>query len=250
LNQRTGLELGSDVIPIQPAVSATIGGIPVDEHGRAVNGEWGNWMSGLYAVGDAASSGFHGASMAWGNRLLDDLLSGRDAGNHAGKWAAANKAAPSSLLEESRQEVEANINDRLLNDSDSSKIGAVRSSLRSELNAGMSLQRDGESMEKCLAGLAQLKEISTTVNVEDSSLLMNTNLLEALRLENACLLAHMATSAALFRCESRGSHLRSDNEQRDDDNCLKHSLVSMEGDVSNLPIRMSVGGVWILAPEA
>lgn len=249
LNQRTGLDLGSDVIPVQPSVSATIGGIPADEHGRAVNGEWGKWMSGLYAVGDAASSGFHGASMAWGNRLLDDLLSGRDAGDHAGKWAAASKAASSSLLEESRQEVEANINERLLNDSGSSKIGAVRSSLRNELNAGMSLQRDGESLETCLAGLAQLKDISATANVEDSSLLMNTNLLEALRLENGCLLAHMATSAALSRCESRGSHLRSDNVQQDNDNCLKHSLVSMEGDVSDLPIRMSAGGVWILAPE-
>jgi succinate dehydrogenase/fumarate reductase flavoprotein subunit len=113
----------------------------------------------------------------------------------------------------------------------------------------MSLQRDGESLETCLAGLAQLKDISATANVEDSSLLMNTNLLEALRLENGCLLAHMATSAALSRCESRGSHLRSDNVQQDNDNCLKHSLVSMEGDVTNLPIRMSVAGVWILAPE-
>ena len=249
LLQRTGLDMSNDMIPVEPSVSAIIGGIPIDEHGRAMHGEWGNWMTGLYAAGDAACSGMHGASIAWGNRLLDDLVGGLDAGRHAGGWALSATTGAVQKLEDSRDSIQNRLDARLMEDTESFRTGLIRSALHSELSTTMSLNRDGEALEASLENIAQLSSQAAEASLDDHSLLMNTNLLEALRLESACKLAHMAVSSALNRTESRGGHSRTDHPERDDENWMKHSLVFSSGDCGTLPLRMSSSGTWILAPE-
>ena len=249
LLQRTGLDLSNDMIPVEPSVSAVIGGIPIDEHGRAMHGEWGNWMTGLYAAGDAACSGMHGASIAWGNRLLDDLVGGLNAGSHAGEWALSATTGAVQKLEESKDTIQKALDTRLMGDIETLRIGSIRSALHSELSTTMSLNRDGEALKVSLENLAQLSSNISEASLDDNSLLMNTNILEALRLQSACNLALMAVSSALNRTESRGGHSREDHPQRDDKNWMKHSLVLNSGDCSTLPLRMSPSGTWILAPE-
>ena len=78
---------------------------------------------------------------------------------------------------------------------------------------------------------------------------MNTNLLSNLKLQAASKLSRIATVATLQRCESRGSHRRSDYTERSDTEFLKHSLVDSDSNVSWLPIRMSAAGTWILSPS-
>ena len=87
VNQRLGINMKKQTVPIHPRVATTIGGIATDEHGRAVTGKWSRWFTGLYAAGDSACSGLHGAGLIAGNRLLDSMAGGAAAGEHAADHA-------------------------------------------------------------------------------------------------------------------------------------------------------------------
>jgi len=89
VQQRTGIDMNRQTVPISLAVGHTIGGLPVDQMGRCVTGTWARWFTGLYAAGDAACTGFHGAAALPGNRLLDALCAGTAAGSHAATWVAS-----------------------------------------------------------------------------------------------------------------------------------------------------------------
>lgn len=249
IQTRTGLDINSDMIPVEPAVSATIGGIPVDEFGRVVHGEWGMWLTGLYSAGDASCSGMHGASIAWGNRLLDDLVGGSNAGNHAGNWSKNATSGGLELLQQTLSDVQAELDARLLNGESKISTGTIRASLKKELCSSMSLSRNSHSLQLSLDNLIRLENETKNIGLDDNSLLMNTELRQALNLQSACILAKMATISALDRQESRGGHSREDHPERDDENWMKHSLVSADGDVGSLPLRMSASGTWILSPE-
>ena len=249
LQSRAGLDISSDMIPVEPSVSATIGGIPVDEMGRVAYGEWGIWLTGLYAAGDASCSGMHGASIAWGNRLLDDLVGGNNAGEHAGTWSKSTNSGGLELLQQTLSNVQEELDARLLNNSGETRIGTIREVLRKELSTSMSLSRNEPSLQASLGNLERLETESASIGLDDNSLLMNTELRQALNLKSACSLARMATASALARTESRGGHSRTDHPERDDDNWLKHSLISADGKVGTLPLRMSASGTWILSPD-
>lgn len=64
---RAGINTARQTIPISPQVSTTLGGIVTDQLGRAISGKWSRWFTGLYAAGESACSGLHGAGMIAGN---------------------------------------------------------------------------------------------------------------------------------------------------------------------------------------
>ena len=77
VKQRTGIDISKQTVALENQVDVTLGGLPVDEHGRVVIGKWSRWFTGLYSAGDAACSGLHGAGLLQGNRLLDSLAGGK-----------------------------------------------------------------------------------------------------------------------------------------------------------------------------
>ncbi len=68
-----GLTLGEDPLPVQPAAHYTVGGVQVDGHGRALSTE-GKVLPGLFAVGEVASTGMHGANRLASNSLLEAVV--------------------------------------------------------------------------------------------------------------------------------------------------------------------------------
>ncbi len=66
---RYGLELGRDLIPVRPAAHYLMGGVKTDVHGRTT-------LPGLYAAGEAACTGVHGANRLASNSLLEGLVFG------------------------------------------------------------------------------------------------------------------------------------------------------------------------------
>lgn len=68
-----GLELGADPLPVAPAAHYMVGGIAVDEHGRASRLD-GSLFPGLYAIGEAACTGLHGANRLASNSLLEAVV--------------------------------------------------------------------------------------------------------------------------------------------------------------------------------
>ena len=68
------------------------------------------------------------------------------------------------------------------------------------------------------------------LGLADRSMLFNTDLVEALELDNMLAQASVSLRSAIGRTESRGAHAREDFPRRDDENWLKHTLSWLEGD--------------------
>ena len=88
--------------------------------------------------------------------------------------------------------------------------------------------RTGESIEKGLEKLRALNNQMDDLKVTDRSMIWNTDLVETLELTNLMPQALATAQCALNRTESRGAQARDDHPDRDDDNWMKHSLVSVD----------------------
>jgi len=184
VRERAGLDIATEVIPLSSSVAATTGGAPVDESGRVTFDDGSMWFTGLYAAGRSANTGMHGAGMLPGNQLLEDLVTGNSAGEHAGAWASNASFGGSSLVEESIQ-VEQNRVASLMRGNGESvgRVSTAMSSVMSNLNG----TRDERALEVAATNLAGLREKG--IGVTDPSMVMNTELVTAIHLEGMFTLA-------------------------------------------------------------
>jgi len=115
-----------------------------------------------------------------------------------------------------------------LNALNSSESGESVSEVREELQKTMQLYfgvfREGESMQKGLVLLRELRNKVANLHLQDKTGAFNTDRIEALELQNLFEVAFATAVAAEERKESRGAHARNDFTERDDENWLKHSV--------------------------
>ena len=249
VSQRLGIDMKKQTVPIHPRVATTIGGIPTDEHGRAVTGRWSRWFTGLYAAGDSACSGLHGAGLVAGNRLLDAVAGGAVAGEHAANHAKTTAHSGRAALEAALGAVEADLDFDMAGAEEGpvQRTGTIFAKLTEIMQSKMGYSRDASGLQSALESLESLSDSANNVHLDDSSRLFNTNLLEALRLKAGIRLATASVRSAIARTESRGTHQRTDFEESDDEQ-LHHNLVDSEGNMSTLAIRKGSSGTWVLAP--
>ncbi|MGD0095125.1 MAG: L-aspartate oxidase [Terracidiphilus sp.] len=204
-----GLDLGGDLIPVRPAAHYLMGGIKTDLFGRSN-------LAGLYAAGEAACTGVHGANRLASNSLLEGLVFGAraaqamlDDGLPQRRDSGASLPTPEALSAEEQSRLE-EIVGRL-----QSAMWAYAGLLREEstLKLGFAAQ------EACAAALAEL-----TGQGKNSR-----RLTEALAMSRV---AHAILASALARTESRGAHFRNDFPKRDDENFRKHSVLGGDGRVA------------------
>lgn len=79
---RHGLKLGRDPLPVSPAAHYIVGGLAVDEYGRPHSRETGSPLPSLYAIGEVACTGMHGANRLASNSLLEAVVYAARAANH------------------------------------------------------------------------------------------------------------------------------------------------------------------------
>lgn len=252
-NIRLGLDSSSEPLPVEPRVVGTLGGIPVDIDGRVMVGNWQLVFTGLYAAGEAACSGLHGAGVAAGNRMLDALSGGTAAGTHAGSYAAVSKYSGSDKLLHQLGEDESTLASILsvVAGDDAPRVGEIRSTLSNIMTDHMGLKRSEAGLKTAAEQLSDLAGRAAGLRLDYcNSLLMNQNLVENIHLCSIINIAQAAVTAALLRQESRGTHCREDFADRDDETFLKHSLVGADGAGEWLPLRKSTRGSWLLAPDA
>ena len=186
-----GIDIARDPVPVRPGAHYMIGGLEVDDKGRTS-------VEGLWAVGECASSGLHGANRVGSNSLLEALV----LGTRAGEATANADALPSGLRRPTLPprntvppvDVELNVED-------------LTYSLKSVMWRQMGIVRRGEELEEVLAKLRFWnRALQQLVPTRPGSW----------ELCNMLAVAQLATIGALTRTESRGVHHRADHLEPDE----------------------------------
>jgi L-aspartate oxidase len=201
------LDLARDPVPVRPAAHYLMGGIKSDLAGRTS-------LKGLYAAGEAACTGVHGANRLASNSLLEGLVFGARAAQSMLEdglppgTIGDTAPTPAALTpcEESRVEETVTELQRAM--------WATAGLLRKEgtLRQGLDAQKIAQ------ADLMQIAEGGKA----------SRRLTEALALAHV---AHAILHSALARTESRGAHFRSDFPKPDDERFRRHSVLRRDGRV-------------------
>ncbi|HET6352555.1 MAG TPA: FAD-binding protein, partial [Coriobacteriia bacterium] len=209
-----GYNLGSDLIPVAPAAHYMIGGVHVDIDGRTS-------LPGLFASGEVAATGLHGANRLASNSLLEGLVFSRRivralraeapaASEHGSKIATSAEAphvdAPAAP----------------------DHVAEAVDSLRRTASAYLGMSRTAAGLDSAGHEIGALAdEISPSPRISD---------LEAVNLLTVATLIHVGARA---RQESRGCHSRLDYPQRDDERWREHIVWNRLAGVRTEPV---VGG--------
>jgi fumarate reductase flavoprotein subunit len=212
-------------IPIRPAVHYTMGGILTDINCHTS-------IAGLFAVGECASVGLHGANRLGSNSLSELLVFGKVAGEQAAALAQQTSLVPVSAIMEQSERQQASISALFGNSSES--MAAIRTEMTQAMEQGCGIYRDNHGMQLCLTTLQSLKSRYARLTVTDSSKVYNSALLQHVELGFGLDVAEAICRSALARTESRGAHQRLDEGMttRNDRDFLQHSLALRQADGS------------------
>jgi succinate dehydrogenase / fumarate reductase flavoprotein subunit len=248
VQQRTGIDMNRQTVALEPLAGHTIGGLPVDLNGRCVVNTWARWFTGLYAAGDAACTGMHGAAALPGNRMLDGLCSGLAAGAHAGQWVKGRTFGSPDALTSSLEQSSADLS-AMLGDGEGTHVvrcGTVMASVRAALAATSDYTHD--SLSNLLTKLESASVAAESIHLDQASLIANTNLLEIFRTQASVRMLIASTQSGMARKESRGTFQRSDFESSNED-LLHHNTVDHLGSIGTLALKKGEGGHWVLPPQ-
>ena len=230
-----GVDVIKEPIPVLPTVHYNMGGIPTNHHGEVVKvkgGDPDHVIPGLMAIGEAACVSVHGANRLGSNSLLDLIVFGRAASIRAAAIVKPRQAH--SELKNHAVEAALSRFDKLRYADGSIATAELRLEMQKTMQSHVAVFRTGEIIEQGLVKLKALLRQMDDLKVSDRSMIWNTDLVETLELTNLMPQALATAQSALHRTESRGAQARDDYPDRDDENWLKHSLVTVDdkGDVS------------------
>ncbi|WP_254523219.1 FAD-binding protein [Natrinema caseinilyticum] len=247
-------------MPVKPGQHYAMGGIEVDENGQTCVG-------GLYAAGECACVSVHGGNRLGGNALPELIVFGKRAGRHAagddlgepkiktgygddvedetdtelpvapgeaGLDSTSGVAADGGVtaeadgileraVESTRERVE-----YLIDKDDGVQHAEIRAKLQRAMTDYVNVFRTGDGVRKALRIIRECREEYQDVYVDDPSRTFNTDLQQTIETRNLIDVAETIALGALVRNEFRGAHWRQENQIRDDENWLKHTLISWD----------------------
>ncbi|ELY52856.1 FAD-binding protein [Natronococcus jeotgali] len=248
-------------MPVKPGQHYAMGGIDVDENGQTNIG-------GLYAAGECACVSVHGGNRLGGNALPELIVFGKRAGRHAAgedlgearirtgygddvedetetelpvrpgeagldtsSGVAADgggvAAEADGLLERAVERERARV-DRLMDKDDGVQHAQIRAKLQKAMTDYVNVFRTGDGIRKALRVIRECRQEYQDVYVDDPSRTFNTDLQQTYETRNLIDVAETIALGALVRNEFRGAHWRQENQERRDDEWLKHTLISWD----------------------
>lgn len=259
------LDPSKDLIPIRPTAHYTMGGIPISLNGQVyklVNNKKQR-IIGLYAAGECACSGVHGANRLGGNSLLDACLFGKLSGKSIAKELKEQSQEKSQekheehIVDTSKNVYDSTPNtfenlDKLSENRVQEIIGLIQNTSTSSntTNPYNLLEKLENIMENAAAVRCSentlkdaLQKIDTIIIpqakilvLHSQNLVFNQELIAIWELQNMITLAKSVLQASLARHESRGAFTRLDYPKRNNNQNPQHSIVDSSGEVQNIPV--------------
>ena len=216
-----GLDISVDLIPVRPGAHFMMGGI-------RTNTDTQTNIEGLYACGEVACTGVHGANRLASNSLLECLVYGARAGRNAAAFAGSQPTHSPDLP------IPSNVGTSVRLPPDAAvkiDIAGIKNAIQETLWENVSIERNGESLQNTLAELQDIKEslgdVVTCSDTEDVSTIETVNMLNV---------ALMITQSALARTESRGAHYRADFPAQDDTTWQRRILIRRDNAPEIVPL--------------
>jgi succinate dehydrogenase / fumarate reductase flavoprotein subunit len=238
-----GVDVTKAPIPVLPTVHYNMGGVPTNIHTEVLRPTAENpdaIVPGLMAVGEAACVSVHGANRLGTNSLLDLVVFGRAAAHRAEKTikpGAAQKPLPPRAGEASLDRL-----DRTRYASGGTRVAALRDNLQRTMQAHAAVFRSSSSLTEGLSKMHKVWDGLRDISVSDPSLIWNSDLVEALELQNLMGSAMVTMAGAEARHESRGAQAHDDFPDRDDVNWMKHTVSTCDDkgsvNLSYRPVKM------------
>jgi succinate dehydrogenase / fumarate reductase flavoprotein subunit len=228
-----GVDITREPIMIRPGQHYIMGGVKTDVNGATS-------IEGLYAAGEVACVSVHGGNRLGANSLLDTLIFGRRAGEHAAQ-RAATMGMPKATDAQLREDV-ATIDEIIGRERTSRRVSEIKQELGDTMNQYVAVYRDEAGLAQALEIVKRLQEESKSAYIDDRGTVFNQDVLGALELGYMLDCAEATVVAAIERKESRGAQFRTDFPERNDAEWLKHIDISLNGDspeVSYSPVTIT-----------
>ena len=216
--EMAGISLDTSPLPVMPRMHRVLGGIQTDTSGATA-------ISGLFAAGECASPGVHGANALTGNALTASVVFGRRAGSAAADHASNSslQAIADSTLQDAQRTLEAIFSRPTSGDT----VVTMQRALARAMAEHVGLVRDEVGLQEAARCVADLQTRYAQVGLRHHGKMYNHELLSFYELGALLDVAAAIVTAARARQESRGVHHRSDFPATNDAEGPYHSLVKL-----------------------
>src|SRR4051812_2050362 len=216
-----GVDITREPIRIRPGCHYIMGGVKTDVWGATP-------IPGLYAAGEVACVSVHGGNRLGANSLLDTLIFGRRAGEHAARRSVGMQMPTPG---EARVRDEERLIGELIGREPGRgrRVSEIKDELGTMMNEKCAVFRDEHGLMQAHAIIRRLKEEAQTAYIYDRGTVFNQDVLGAIELGYMLDCGECIVVSALERKESRGAQSRLDFPRRDDAAWLRHINVSVDG---------------------
>lgn len=214
-------------IPVTPTQHYTMGGIHTNIQGETD-------IPGLYAAGETACVTMNGANRLGSNSLAECLVFGAEAGTHAANHCRrVKKRVPSrNKLSEEKNRVTS-----LLTQKGKENPYDIRLAMQKIMDRHAGIVRAEKELTNGITKIRELKKRFRNIGLQQTNMVFNSQLVNALELEGMLTLAETVLVSAKTRKESRGAHFRGDYPERNDDKFLHHINVTKGPRVPKITTR-------------
>jgi succinate dehydrogenase / fumarate reductase flavoprotein subunit len=220
-----GVDVTKAPIPVIPTVHYNMGGIPTNYQAEVLTSKNGKLekVPGLMAIGEAACVSVHGANRLGSNSLLDLVVFGRSAAIKARELIKDGDPSPEFAKDAGHNALERL--DKIRNADGNQGTAQIRLEMQKTMQKHAAVFRDEKIMTEGVKNLRNVISTFKDLKIKDRGLIWNSDLVEALELDNLLGQSLVTIESALNRKESRGAHCRDDYPDRNDNEWMKHSLM-------------------------